>query len=129
MVSMGFATVENIFYVASHGFTVAILRMFTAVPLHAVTGVMMGYFMGLAKFKKNNQPMLFLGMLVPVLFHGSYDYFIFIRHYPYMILGALVSLIVGLVLSFKAIHLNLGRSPFKVVSQKIRRVLTVRKPF
>jgi len=35
MVSMGFAVVENIFYVFEGGIQVAILRAFTAIPAHA----------------------------------------------------------------------------------------------
>ena len=35
MVSMGFAFIENIFYVLDGGISVAILRAFTAVPAHA----------------------------------------------------------------------------------------------
>jgi RsiW-degrading membrane proteinase PrsW (M82 family) len=50
MVSMGFATLENLVYVYNYGFETGLLRMFTAVPAHASFGVMMGYFLGLGKF-------------------------------------------------------------------------------
>ncbi len=50
MIGMGFATFENILYVADGGLETAFLRMFTAVPAHAVFGVAMGYWVGLAKF-------------------------------------------------------------------------------
>lgn len=50
MVSMGFAATENIFYVLESGVETAILRAFTAVPSHATFGILMGYFMGKAKF-------------------------------------------------------------------------------
>src|SRR6187401_115252 len=43
MVSMGFATLENVVYVFNYGFETALLRMFTAVPAHATFGVLMGY--------------------------------------------------------------------------------------
>ena len=50
--SLGFALVENIGYVFGSAeeeqlFT-AIARMFTAIPLHALAGVLMGYFLGKA---------------------------------------------------------------------------------
>lgn len=44
MVSMGFATAENIMYVMQNGMSVAFLRMFTAVPAHAFFAVIIGYF-------------------------------------------------------------------------------------
>lgn len=41
MVSMGFAAVENLFYVFDGGLYVAFLRALTAVPAHAAFGVLM----------------------------------------------------------------------------------------
>ena len=38
----GFATVENILYVISSDFGTAIVRAFTAVPLHCLTGCLLG---------------------------------------------------------------------------------------
>ena len=58
MISLGFATVENIFYVFKYqdqSLYVAIVRMFTAIPLHAVCGVILGYFIGLAKFSQDKK--------------------------------------------------------------------------
>ncbi|GMA52489.1 hypothetical protein GCM10025857_38460 [Alicyclobacillus contaminans] len=40
--ALGFATVENILYVTSSGFSTAILRSVTAVPAHLMFGVLMG---------------------------------------------------------------------------------------
>jgi RsiW-degrading membrane proteinase PrsW (M82 family) len=118
MVSMGFATVENIIYVFNESVYeqarwVALTRMFTAVPAHAAFAVLMGYFMGLAKFKKIAFPFLWLGLLAAVVFHGLYDFFLFIKNVPLISLGAFVSLYLGLRLSHKAIRLNQKASPFK----------------
>ena len=81
MISMGFATVENIAYVYGHQgqeIQVAILRMFTALPLHAVCGVIMGYYVGMAKFNANKKFLLVKGLGLAVLIHGVYDYFLFL---------------------------------------------------
>ncbi len=51
MVGMGFATLENILYVLNDGFSVGIMRMFTAVPAHACFAVLMGFYLGKAKFE------------------------------------------------------------------------------
>lgn len=45
----GFATVENILYVFSSDFITAIMRAFTAVPLHCLTGFLIG--LGLSRQK------------------------------------------------------------------------------
>ncbi|NRR92974.1 PrsW family intramembrane metalloprotease [Winogradskyella undariae] len=114
MVSMGFACTENIMYViGGGGYEVAVLRAFTAVPAHAVFGVMMGYFMGKAKFSKNRVLLNFTGLLLAILFHGAYDFFLFINFIPGISIGAFVSLIIGIILSKKAIKAHQDNSHFK----------------
>ena len=113
MVSMGFATAENIMYVMEGGFHAALLRVFTAVPAHASFAVLMGYFVGLAKFRNHHLPMLLLGLFTATLFHGAYDFFLSIDNIELIALGAAVSLIVGVWLSFKAMKILNENSPFR----------------
>ena len=113
MVSMGFAAVENIFYVFEGGVPTAILRAFTAIPAHASFGILMGYYMGKAKFSNNRVKYNLMGLLLAILFHGAYDFFLFINFIPGISTGAFVSLIVGIVLSRKAIKLHQQNSNFK----------------
>lgn len=117
MVSMGFATLENVLYVFEYGFETAILRMFTAVPAHATFGVMMGFYLGKAKFTKSRGLYFaLLALLIPTLFHGAYDYFWFIAEVKDIWTGvwifAIISLLIGLVLSRNAIRLHQQASPF-----------------
>lgn len=113
MVSLGFATLENIVYVLDGGIQVAIIRMFTAVPAHVTFGIIMGYFLGWAKFSKNSIWYKLTGLLVAVLFHGAYDFSLFsTERLPLMIGGAVLSLLIGIILSFRAIHLHRKNSPF-----------------
>jgi RsiW-degrading membrane proteinase PrsW (M82 family) len=114
MVSMGFAAVENILYVFEGGLETAIWRAFTAVPAHATFGVLMGYFMGKAKFSKNKALWNLTGLLVAILFHGSYDFFLFINFIPGISIGAFISLIFGIWLSKKAIKQHQEDSNFKI---------------
>ncbi|MBK9247306.1 MAG: PrsW family intramembrane metalloprotease [Ignavibacteria bacterium] len=112
MVSMGFATLENIMYVAQGGFEVAILRMFLSVPAHATFGVIMGYYVGLAKFRQHSLRLRMIGLFLAMLFHGAYDFCLFLNTVSYLVLGALASLIIGVVLSLKAIKHHAVYSPF-----------------
>ncbi|MFC2114272.1 PrsW family glutamic-type intramembrane protease [Bacteroidota bacterium] len=76
-VSLGFALVENILYVFSYGMSTGLLRAITAVPFHAVDGVIMGFYFGLARFdRKGRYGNLLLAFAVPFLFHGLYDFLI-----------------------------------------------------
>jgi len=81
-VSLGFATLENFYYVyyisdyvdgSARAF--AIVRSFTAVPAHGVFGVTMGYFFMKSCFAKK-QSNLFLCILAPFLLHGFYNFFV-----------------------------------------------------
>jgi RsiW-degrading membrane proteinase PrsW (M82 family) len=105
VVSMGFATLENIFYVTEHGFATGILRMFLSVPAHATFGVLMGYHLGLAKFDSANKTKyLFLAIFWPVIFHGTFDFFLFVGNTWLHFAGAVVSFIVAVKLSLKLIR-------------------------
>lgn len=113
MVSMGFAATENIMYVIDGGAKVALVRAFTAVPAHATFGILMGYFMGKAKFSNNRTQLNLTGLFLAVLFHGAYDFFLFIEFIPGVWIGAFVSLAIGLILSRKAIKKHQMASHFK----------------
>ncbi len=112
MVSLGFAATENIAYVVQGGYEVALLRAFTAVPAHATFGIMMGYYMGKAKFSVRRRQLNLLGLFLATLFHGAYDFFLFVDFIPGVWIGAFVSLIIGIILSKKAIKRHQQQSHF-----------------
>lgn len=105
MVGMGFATLENIGYVLQHSMGTGILRMFLSVPAHATFAILMGYHLGLAKFDAANRKKdLLLAVFWPVIFHGTYDYFLFLGNTILHVAGAIISFIVAIQLSKKAIR-------------------------
>ena len=78
-VSLGFAALENIFYVFDGGLEVAAVRAIFSVPGHAADGVIMGCFYGLARKqeslgnKSESKRLYLLAFLLPVIEHGFYD--------------------------------------------------------
>ena len=114
MISMGFATIENVMYVMDGGVTTALLRMVTAVPAHATFGIIMGYYLGLKKFDSENRYYGLKALGFAALLHGAYDFFLFINYYPGMAIGALLSLRYGIIFSRKAIKLHQQASPFNI---------------
>jgi RsiW-degrading membrane proteinase PrsW (M82 family) len=88
-ISLGFATLENFLYLTSLGMGVFWARAIFAVPAHALFGGAMGYYAGRAKFDHEApglDPRLrrrrlatdwVLCLLVPTLFHGTYDFALF----------------------------------------------------
>lgn len=116
LISMGFATVENIFYSYEHGFSVAFLRMFTSVPAHATFAIIMGYYVGKARFEHGRRRQLMgKGLLGSTAVHGSFDTFLllgenaWIKQYvsELMLFAlAITSLYVAVTLSRKLIRVH-----------------------
>ena len=77
LISVGFATLENFQYVYNAGNPdfIAILRSFTAIPLHACCGIIMGYYFGLYIFKERDKLNLIKSLFFAIAFHASYNYF------------------------------------------------------
>lgn len=113
-ISLGFAAIENVLYVMEGGQDVALLRMFTAVPAHATFGILMGYFVGRARFLSKGSPQLerLKGLLIAVLFHGLYDFFLFLQ-WPYIFILAFVTLFIGIRLARRALKQHKENSPHK----------------
>ncbi|WP_143774338.1 PrsW family intramembrane metalloprotease [Niastella vici] len=116
MVSMGFATLENIGYVLSSGFTTGIIRMFLSVPSHGAFAVLMGYHTGLAKFDKPRgiQHMI-KGVLLAIFFHGAFDLFLLLQNNLYLkqyvsnwllLAGALIPWFIAIRMSIKSIRMH-----------------------
>ena len=77
LISLGFATYENFSYVYLMAFSdplyVASMRMIGAIPLHAMCGVIMGYYLGIHYFTQNNNCLL-KALLIPISIHATYNY-------------------------------------------------------
>jgi len=74
-IGLGFACVENIEYVFMYGFGTGVSRALFAVPGHFLFGVLMGYFLSLAKFTpEKRKKYIFLGLLFAIIAHGLYDW-------------------------------------------------------
>lgn len=114
MASLGFATVENILYVLQSGEFVAWLRAFLTVPMHALSAVIMGYFIGVAKYGKNakEKSMLYNGLFIAILMHGTFNFFISSNEW---MLIPLAPAVVGLAWYYglKASKILVQNSPFR----------------
>ena len=93
-VSLGFATLENYEYVfilaekwEIEPYTMAILRSYSAVPMHGLLGCVMGFYFGMYSFTANKK-YLILCVLIPFVIHGLYNFLSYPYHF--MILGILV---------------------------------------
>lgn len=112
-ISLGFAAIENILYVVEGGVSVALLRMFTAVPAHASFGIIMGYYFGMAWQHKNKAfSYKMKGLLAAIILHGIYDFFLMQQLYPAFWFMSFVGLAISIWICLKAIKRHHARSPF-----------------
>lgn len=104
--SMGFALIENILYVLQYGLSTGIVRALTSIPGHAIFGVFMGMYYGLAKRedllgnvaqRKHN---MFMAWLTPLLLHGFYDFWLMVDIDIWPLIG-LVYYIAMVVIAFR----------------------------
>tara|TARA_B100000780_G_scaffold43718_1_gene27143 strand:- start:1687 stop:2352 length:666 start_codon:yes stop_codon:yes gene_type:complete len=80
LISLGFATIENLQYVflsdpEFSSSSIALIRAFTAIPMHASCGIIMGYYFGIYAFSAEKSALL-KSLLIPMVFHGLYNLFI-----------------------------------------------------
>jgi len=112
-ISLGFATVENIMYVYSYGGGTGVLRAFTAVPGHAIFGILMGYYFGLAKFSTTaTKKFLIIAIVIPVIIHGIYDFLLMSRN-EWLMLLFVPFVIFMWIYGFKKMKLHSQKSVFK----------------
>ena len=79
-IGLGFACIENIMYVFSaesvgDAFQTGVMRALLSVPGHFLFAVIMGYFLGMAKFTpKKHGKYLLLSYICPMVAHSIFDY-------------------------------------------------------
>jgi RsiW-degrading membrane proteinase PrsW (M82 family) len=82
MISMGFATMNNILYFINiPDLSVNIPNALTAGPANAIFGVLMGFFIGLGKLRKMRFVDSMTGLVAAVFFHGLYDFCLLTKDY------------------------------------------------
>ena len=101
--SLGFAMLENIYYVyyldLGEPIYVALTRMFITIPAHGIFGAMMGYFFMRYVFIHKSKS-LFFSLLIPYFLHGFYNYYISINFFISLAL-VIVSWFIGIKLILK----------------------------
>jgi|GEM_PF-745808 len=83
IIGLSFGAIENIYYVLENGLNTALLRAFTAVPMHGLLGVLLGWYLGKARVEESNEGkkaswgFLLQGLFWATVAHGFYDFLAF----------------------------------------------------
>ncbi|RIX53461.1 protease PrsW [Paenibacillus nanensis] len=120
-ISLGFATVENVLYAIYSPSSVGTLLIRAVLPVsgHALFGVMMGYYLGKAKFEKSSKSILFLAIsfVLPLALHGLYD-FIIIGIKQYWVWFIIPFMIILWIWGLRKMNHANDRSPFRLMSRE-----------
>lgn len=98
--ALGFAAIENVGYLVAAGTGAFFGRL---IPIHAICGVFMGHYVGMAKSahrEGNTSARImfnFLSVLVPVLIHGFYDFSLSTEYDEMILLNLLFTLVLTIV--------------------------------
>lgn len=112
-VSLGFAAIENLMYVYQGTISTGLFRAFTAVPAHALFGIIMGYYLGMARFVPwRRTGYLAKAIIVPWFFHGLYDFFILSGH-PVLNFLFIPLMLIMLVMAFRRMKEQSRASVYK----------------
>ena len=112
-VSLGFAAIENLLYVYKGTIGTGFFRAFTAVPAHALFGIIMGYYLGIARFNRwRRSGYLVKAILIPWIFHGLYDFFILSGH-PVLNFLFIPLMLIMLVMAFSRMKQQSEASVFR----------------
>ncbi len=135
-VSLGFATVENLGYVfgaaaLDQRLLLIVMRGLLAVPGHALWGVIMGFYVGHAKFAPGaaaRSRYLRIGFLLPVLSHGLYDFSLMSASAglggpegrTIFVLSFVLTVLMSWVVAVRLINIAQAESPFRRPNPLVR---------
>lgn len=95
-IAAGFNLLEGILYgIMGVDITGSIVRALTAIPVHFTFAVIMGFLF--TRYKKESAHFLWYSLLIPVLLHGLYDFFIF-QQYADLLTGVALIIFSGSLL-------------------------------
>ncbi|CAG7611836.1 Protease PrsW [Paenibacillus solanacearum] len=118
--SLGFATLENVFYAFfnASGFSALMMRAFLPVSGHAMFGVIMGYHLGKAKFNPDaSRKHLSYALLLPIFWHGVFDYTMLVTKTYWIWFMVPLMTFLWIRSLWKVSHAN-ARSPLRVIQRE-----------
>jgi protease PrsW len=116
-VSLGFATAENLFYIYAYGIHIALWRALLPVSSHGLFGVIMGYYIGRAKFTHKKKRWLAFALLSAATLHGIYDHLMSVKSiWMYMVIPFMI--ILWWIALRKIKQLNQKPDPWLVPNKK-----------
>ncbi|MBQ8131719.1 MAG: PrsW family intramembrane metalloprotease [Bacilli bacterium] len=124
-VALGFATFENLIYVIdANSVNLAFQRGLLAIPGHVSYAIFMSYYLSVAKIhrlKRDNLEFMSLvkSILIPVVFHGIYDFCVFTNNILFTILFYIFVIILFVLAFLKLRELSKNNADMKQIKRVI----------
>ncbi|MBN2543243.1 PrsW family intramembrane metalloprotease [bacterium] len=117
-VALGFASLENLAYIANAYkagtlIQTTVIRALLSVPGHALFSAMWGYALGMSKFFKNHSGKIVLnGVILAIVLHGVFNFFCL--GIPFISLLIIVFVLIMWIIVDRKIKKLIKLSPFRV---------------
>ena len=108
LISLGFATAANVFFFYEWDYTNRLSTLLYTVPLaNLITGVILGFFVGMGKFRKPSFIDSLTGLGAAIFFQGFYNFCMFSEDYLLLGLVASGTIIIAITLAVKSLNTDL----------------------
>jgi protease PrsW len=105
MISLGYATVANVFFFFEWDYTNQLGIVLYTIPFaNLLTGIILGFFIGMGKFRKPSFIDSITGLGAAIFFQGLYNFCLFSEDYLLLGIVAAGTLIIAITLSVKSVN-------------------------
>jgi RsiW-degrading membrane proteinase PrsW (M82 family) len=105
VISLGYATAANVFFYFEWDYTEMKSVVLYSIPFaNLFTGIIMGFFIGMGKFRKPSFIDSITGLGAAIFFQGFYNFCLFSEDYLLLSLVAVGTLIICIMLSVKSVN-------------------------
>jgi len=105
LISLGYATVANIFFFYEWDYTPHLSTLLYSIPFaNLITGIVLGFFIGMGKFRKPSFIDSLTGLGAAVFFQGFYNFCLFSQDYLLLGIVAAGTVIIAITLSVKSLN-------------------------
>lgn len=111
MIGLGFITANNAWHIMEADKYADTWRMLLSIPLSMAVATMMGFYSGLSKYGLDSDDLSSFGLrirglMTAVIFHGFYNFFLFMEEYQSLI----TLIVIGVLILLFQLALNLFRA-------------------
>ncbi|MCF8365710.1 MAG: PrsW family intramembrane metalloprotease [Bacteroidales bacterium] len=108
MISLGYSTLANVFFFYEWDYTSQISIVLYTLPVaNLLTGIVLGFFVGMGKFRKPSFIDSITGLGAAIFFLGFYNFCLFSEDYLLLGLVAAGTLIITVTLSIKSLNTDM----------------------